>query len=303
VVFSINRLNSFKEIYKYITGLLLFLAASSLTYKDKMRVINTIVYAGFIISLLAVYQYFFGFRHLLNYATKTNITDSFTLDYIASRRVYFPFVTPNTLAGYLAMLIPLALLHKKKIYFIITLSFALLLTKSLGALLSLFLALLIYFFLQGKFEKRKVVLFLTLIVIISSTFIIRSTGQKPHLKPAFSTVMRLNYWKDALKIIKTAPFAGVGLGNFNLPQSRYAHNSYLQIWAETGILGIVSFLWLIVIVFAFLLQKIKSITDRKHAAGLITAAVVFLIHNFFDFTFFLPEIANLWWLVLGIIMP
>jgi len=300
VAFSTNRFNSLKEIYKYITGLLLFTIAASLTYKDRMHIINTLVYAGFIISLLAIYQYFFGFRHLLNYATKANITDSFALDYIASRRVYFPFVTPNTLAGYLAMLIPLTLLHKKKIYFIITLSFALLLTKSLGGFLSLFLALLIYFFLQGKFKKRKVILFLALIVIISSTFIIRSTSQKPHLKPAFSTVMRLNYWKDTLKIIKANPLTGVGLGNFNLPQSRYAHNSYLQIWSEMGILGVISFLWLIISVLRLSLKNIKISLNPSQLIGLTAANIAFLSHNFVDFSFFLPEVSLIWWLILGI---
>ena len=60
--------------------------------------------------------------------------------------------------------------------------------------------------------------------------------------------MRLNYWADSLKIIKVYPWTGTGLGNFNLTYARYAHNSYLQIWAEMGILGIIAFLWLIITV-------------------------------------------------------
>ncbi len=300
VGFSSNRFVSFREIYKYIGGLFLFLAAASLTYEDKIRVIRTLILSGLVISLLAIYQYFFGFQHILNYIAQQQNLEPFVLDYLSRKRVFFPFVTPNTLAGYLAMIVPLVLLHKKKIYFIITLSFALLLTKSLGGLLSLFLALLIYFFLQGKFEKRKVVLFLALVVIISSTFIIRSTGQKPHLKPAFSTIMRLNYWKDTLKIIKANPLTGVGLGNFNLPQSRYSHNSYLQIWAETGILGIVSFLWLIISVLKSAVKNIKNSQNKKLLAGLITANAIFLIHNLIDFSFFLPEVSLIWWVILGL---
>jgi len=301
VVFSINRFNSLKEIYKYVTGLFLFIIAASLNYTDKIRVINTIISAGFIIGLLAIYQYFFGFRILLNYTLKANITDTFTLDYIMRRRVFFPFVTPNTLAGYLAMVIPLALTPKNKIRYIIPLSFALLLTTSLSALLSIFLALTIYYYLKGRFKKEGGLFVSGVLVIIGLVFIARSMTQKQHLQPIFSTMMRLNYWKDTLRIIKTHPLAGVGLGNFNLLQSRYAHNSYLQLWAELGVFGLIAFLCLIINIFKHGLKNIKNSTYKNQITALTTATAVFLIHNFFDFTFFLPEVAIIWWVVLGMI--
>jgi len=298
LVFSSNKLNSFKELYKYISGILLFLIVVSLTYENKIRLIRTIILAGFIISLLAIYQYFFGFQHILDYISKEKITDPFTLDYIQRRRVFFPFVTPNTLAGYLAMIIPLV----SRIWFIIPISFALLLTKSLGALLSLLLALVIYFYLQGKLERREVIFLSGILVIISLLFITRSATQKEHLQPIFSTVMRLNYWKDTLRIIKAKPLTGVGIGNFNLKLSRYAHNSYLQIWAEMGILGMVSFLWLIIAVFKSSFKNIKDFPNKKLMTGLITANAVFLIHNLVDFSFFLPEVLMIWWMILGLIL-
>ena len=91
---------------------------------------------------------------------------------------------------------------------------------------------------------------------------------------------------------------GVGVGNFNLMYSRYAHNSYLQVWAEMGILGIMALLWLVI---ALVKPALKNIKDaKKTALPLITAAVVFLIHNFLDFTFFLPEVSLIWWVVLGL---
>ena len=142
-IFSINKLNSFAELYKYLSGILLFLIAAALTFEEKKRLIQSIVLAGFIIGLLAIYQYIFVFQHILNYITKEKITNPFALDYVAQKRVFFPFVTPNILAGYLAMIIPLALSYKNKVAYIIPLCCALLLTKSLGALLSLFLGFLL----------------------------------------------------------------------------------------------------------------------------------------------------------------
>lgn len=299
-IFSRNMLISIKELYKYISGILLFLITISLSDKYKNLVIQGIIFSGTIISILAIYQYLFGFQHLLNYLARQKISDSFILDYVSRRRVFFPFVTPNILAGYLAMIIPLTLTSRRRDWFIIPLCIALLLTKSLGAFLAILLAIVIYFSLQGRLQKRKVLFLLGLLLVIVLVFIARTTTQKQHTQPIFSTLMRLSYWRDTLRIIKASPWVGVGLGNFNLAQSRYAHNSYLQIWAEMGILGIISFLWLIMIVFKSALQIIKEPASKTQLIGIITASAVFLLHNFFDFSLFLPEVALIWWIITGL---
>lgn len=299
--FSYNKVISIKELYKYITAILLLLISISLSYQDKIQIIRCIVLVGFIISVLAIYQYFFGFQHILDYIAKTKITDSFTLDYINRKRAFFPFVTPNTLGGYLAMIIPLAFSYKNKIWFIIPLSFALLLTKSLGALLSIFIGLGIYLYLQGKLKKRGILFLTGLLAMIVLVFILRQTATKEHILPTFSLAMRLDYWIDTLRIIKNSPWTGLGLGNFNLKVSRYAHNSYLQIWAEMGILGIISILWLIVMVFKSVLKNIKDSPNKQQISGLVTANAVFLVHNFIDFGFFLPEVSFTWWIILGLL--
>lgn len=311
IVFSSNKLNGLKEVYKYISGLFLFLVVASLDYADRIKVVRTIILAGLIISLLAIYQYLFGFQHILEYIAKEKITDPFVLDYIERKRAFFPFVTPNTLAGYLIMIIPLALINKNRVWFIIPLSFALLLTKSLGALLSIFLASGIYFYLprparevrslQSRLEKRKVMFLMGLLVTIGLVFITRMVTGKQHLQPIFSMVMRLNYWKETLRIIKAKPLTGVGLGNFNLMLSRYAHNSYLQIWAEMGILGIISFLWLIGNLLKLVLKNTKEAIYKKETAYLVIANFGFLVHNLTDFTFFLPEVSLIWWAILGLL--
>ncbi len=309
IIFSIDKINSLRELYKYISGVLIFLVAVSLDYKKKIRVVKAIILAGFLISLLAIYQYFFGFRHVLDYLARNKASSSFALDYIQCKRVYFPFVSPNTLGGYLAIIIPLILAlwdRKKRIFlnplffFLISVLFALLLTKSLGALLSISLGLIIYFYLQENLDKKRVLFIGGLLIIMGLVFLLRQTATRRHILPTFSLVMRLNYWKDTLQIIKIAPWQGLGLGNLNLVFARYAHNSYLQIWAEMGILGIASFLWLIIAVLKSTLKNIKDSSNKKLMAGLITANAVFLIHNLIDFSFFLPEVCIIWWVILGL---
>lgn len=302
LVFSQDKIISMKELYKYITGLLLLLTSVSLTHKHRDRTILCLVIAGFFIGLLAIYQYFFGFQRLLAYIAKQGITDPFILDYVSRKRVFFPFVTPNVLGGYLAMIIPLALTYKERISLIIPLSFALLLTRSVGGLLSLFFGLAIYFYLQGKFGKKRVIFLFGLLITIVFVLIVRSSTPKQHVQPIFSTIMRLSYWQDTLGIIKAHVFSGVGLGNFNLTYSRFAHNSYLQIWAEMGILGIISFFWFIAALSKSAFSNAGRVAQDSRAPCLIAAYTVFLVHNFVDFTFFLPEVTMVWWVISGLML-
>jgi len=125
---------------------------------------------------------------------------------------------------------------------------------------------------------------------------------KEYIRPTFSMAMRLNYWQESLNVIKAHPFVGVGLGNLNLQMSRYAHNSYLQILAEMGLLGLLSFAWIVYAVFKSGFKNLKQSLYKNQIAGLLTSSTVFLIHNFLDFTFFLPEVSLIWWLALGLIL-
>ncbi|MFA4989587.1 MAG: O-antigen ligase family protein [Candidatus Omnitrophota bacterium] len=302
LIFRYNNAAGAQELYKYIGGILILLICGSLPGQDQDRVILSIMIAGFLISFLAIYQYFFGFRYLNNYVIKEGITNPFVLDYVRQGRAFFPFVTPNTLGGYLAMLIPLTFIYKHRALLVLPLFFALLLTKSLGALLSLSLALILYFYLRrNRFKKKGILIFLGLLLTVILVCALRAQAQKQHLQPLFSTTMRLNYWQDTLAIINTQPLSGVGLGNFNLALSRYSHNSYLQIWAEMGILGIAAFVWLVALILHFSLKTLQESPDRRKIAALICSVCVFLIHNLIDFSFFLPEVSLIWWAILGLL--
>jgi len=99
-------------------------------------------------------------------------------------------------------------------------------------------------------------------------------------------------WRDTLKIWKSHPLVGVGPGEFHIhfpaaagedlrakwPQQKviinYAHNEYLQVMAESGIMGLV--LWLSPFFFfykRFLQSKTKS-TEELALACAVTAGLV-----------------------------
>lgn len=293
LIFSQDKMHSLREIYQYVSGILLCGIAASLPRDNKKKVIKCILLAGFLVSLLALYQYFFTFNNLLRLIHQGTLSvNNFALEYIERRRPFFPFVTPNILAGFLGMIIPLAFYQKKNIWLAAPMLIAFFLAKSLGALFSLLIGMFLYFYLKGRLDRKKILSLMALGAAIILVAALRNIGQKQHLQPLFSAVMRLHYWQEAWKVIIKHPLTGIGPGNFNLTLSRYAHNSYLQIWAETGILGIISFLLL-----AFF--SIKAGIKNK-AFLLACANIIFLAHNLVDFSFFLPEVSLIWWVILGL---
>jgi O-antigen ligase len=300
--FSQDRFNSLTRLYQYLSGLGLFWAASSLSEKDKLRTIQIIALAGLAISILAIYQYLFGFKHVLDYLSANQLAFPFVLDYLQRKRVFFPFVTPAALGGYLAMIIFLSLNNKSKTWLVLLIFPALLLTKSISAFLSLFGALIIYFGIRGKLKKNSILLLAGLFLLIIIMIIGRSAAEKTYFHPAFSAIMRLNYWQESLNVIKAHPFVGVGLGNLSLQNSRYTHNSYLQIWAEMGIFGLGALIWIVWVVFRAGFKSLTPLPGQRQLACLLAASAVFLMQNFLDFTFFLPEISLIWWVIFGLIV-
>jgi O-antigen ligase len=291
--FSSYKINGVKELYGYFTSAIIFLFAFSLTQKENEQLRTVLSASAFAIGILAIYQYFFGFRHVLEYMQKEGVTNEFALDYLSRRRVFFPFVTPNILGVYLAMCIFLVPKNRSRLAVILPLAIALLLTKSLGAIISILLASLVVLYCRKHAKKKELAICIGIICAAIIIFFLRSSQEGTHRQPLFSGLMRFNYWQETISLVKQHPLLGVGPGNFNLPESRYAHNSYLQLWAETGLLGLASFLWL---AWAILRKGLKE------ESTILTVFLIFLFHNLIDFSFFLPEVSFIWWLAGGLIV-
>ncbi|NNE67437.1 MAG: hypothetical protein HKN33_12795 [Pyrinomonadaceae bacterium] len=108
---------------------------------------------------------------------------------------------------------------------------------------------------------------------------------------------RVDFWANTLKIIRDNPILGTGLDTFEVAYTRYdtwngqlrvnhAHNEYLHVFSEAGILGL-----LCVFGFIFLLfrQGLKIINSTLHpfrrglAAGALAGCFGIMVHSFFDF--------------------
>ena len=111
------------------------------------------------------------------------------------------------------------------------------------------------------------------------------------------TTGRAHFWSVTLDIIKAHPYLGTGLGAFGVIYTRYdsrnglfrleqAHNDYLQVLSDAGIVGGVLALSFVVLLFYLALKRAKAKDDFRRAVALAALSGCFavLVHSFFDFT-------------------
>ena len=305
---SLEPSTSLKALPKFLAYFFIFYAVYYTNNAEKKRIILTLILTAACVSLYAIYWFYLGSLDLLSYMQEEKIIYPFAQELLGRRRAFIPYVLPSLLAGFLILMLPISVgyLIKNPRYLLLVLpiAFALLLTKSIGAFLSFSLSLLLFVVLSRRFNflyhKKNFLLALALLLALTSILILRSYKTAYFLTPAFSIQNRLLYWQNTLSIIAKHPFRGMGLGNLPFIQAQFAHNSYLQIWAEAGLLGIISFL-------GFLYKSLKTIQSERLAtdklyAGLAIAQFSFLIHNLIDFSFFLPEVCLFWCIILALFL-
>jgi O-antigen ligase len=113
----------------------------------------------------------------------------------------------------------------------------------------------------------------------------------------FAVVERMAHWQAAWQMFLEHPLLGVGAGNYPAAYERYslpgwseplghAHNYYLNVAAESGVLGVVAIMLLIGSIYLALATGLKRSEPRSFQravlVGLSGSFVVFTVHNLFD---------------------
>ena len=125
---------------------------------------------------------------------------------------------------------------------------------------------------------------------------------------------RTHFWSIALQIFRDHPITGAGLDSFGIVFTRYdtwngtlrveqAHNDYLQILADAGILGFACVAAFIFLLFKQGLRTVVEAADpfrRAVAIGALAGCCGILIHSFFDFPLRTPANA-LFFLTLSVL--
>jgi O-antigen ligase len=120
---------------------------------------------------------------------------------------------------------------------------------------------------------------------------------------------RIEFWKNAVFIIKKYPVWGSGLNTyakdlkrFSLPHW-YAHNCYLQMGAEIGLIGLSSFLWMLWVFFSrsfhFLNRMSNESMFKPLSQGLLAGLGGLLLDSFFDNTLYTVQLGVFFWVMMG----
>ncbi len=215
------------------------------------------------------------------------------------------------------------------VVFCILLLWNLYLTYSRGGWLSALAAVMIFVgvrIVTGRQASQNGNAVATAVMLIASLFLCMKTipadasmVQEPSLisriRDSQTIEHRLSYWSTAVTMISDNPWFGVGWGAFEKAYPKYmvlggypvklAHNNFLQVWAETGIIGLNAFagMWL-VFLYTFWKKAVSgpAVAMRGVACGLGTAVIAFLVNSVVDFALYLPALAYLVFAFMGLLV-
>jgi O-antigen ligase len=115
-------------------------------------------------------------------------------------------------------------------------------------------------------------------------------------------------------LFQSSPLHGFGFGTFSFLYQQYlsplldmelgleAHNIYLELLAETGIVGVLSFFAVVAAVFREARRQLRSIGWFEHALafGVFAGLVAILVHSCFEHDiFWAPQTGGMFWLLLA----
>ena len=122
---------------------------------------------------------------------------------------------------------------------------------------------------------------------------------------------RLQIYGDSLRMAMHKPITGYGLGTFSTvyPAHRsfytnlfvnHAHNDYLEMLVDTGIVGLGLFVWFLVAVFRSGWKKIFDVNDTEGRALTLAALAGvsgIAVHGMLDFNLHIPANAALFFVL------
>lgn len=303
--------NAVLQIFLYILffSLPLFLRA-----KDQVIfLLKTAVFSGFCAALYGI-----GFYILYNQP-----------DYF----IFSTFLNPNECAGFLILLISLGLalylyehdpMKKYRFFlFIVLMGICVILTASRAAWASFFLATF-YFALRKPgipspdgAAKHPFTFKLALFSFLILFFFLLAV--KAPIFEKFTHVLSLRdrslmfrtlVWKSTLRMALERPLNGFGPGSFEWwyphfkfggANTKMVHNTFIQQFAETGFVGFSSFMFFIASLLSGVFRTCRAARDREQFLflGIGSAFIGFLLHNTFDYTYYIPATGGLFFLLAG----
>jgi O-antigen ligase len=314
-------------IIVHLAALLIYFAVS-LAYIDTAKRIRTIVFTitifGFCYAFFAILQSFLSPNKIYGVLEVPFATP------------FGSFVNRHNFAAFMEMTIavPLGLLvvggipqDKRLIYLtaIVLMGVALILSGSRGGLVSLLAMIFFVIFITTQAKNYgSFILKIGLAVVLITTIIVGASligGESSLTRLAETaeskdiTTNRSHIWNVTLEVIKNSPVLGAGIGAFGvaytphdtlngLERVEQAHNDYLQVAADAGVIGLLIGGAFLFILFKTGLKNIKTsnLYRKGVAVGALGGCFAVLIHSLFDFVLHTTAISLLFLTLVSLVV-
>lgn len=305
-----------------------FILAALLTYLNSQvrlkKIAIVITFFGFAYAFFAILQYVLSPDKI------------YGIYEVQFAQPFGSFVNRHNFAAYMemTMAIPLGLLFvgavqkdRRLIYITAVglMGIALILSGSRGGLVALLAEVFFLIILTTKSNSKGqialkiglAVLLLT-VIIFGSIFIGGESSLTRLAETAGSadfTTNRTHIWSVTLDIIKNHWLFGAGLGSFAAVYTTYdtfngiervgqAHNDYLQVLSDAGIVGLIIAGFFVFILFRTGFKNVNSKNKLRRgiAAGALAGCFAIFVHSIFDFVLHTTAIAYLFIILVSLVV-
>jgi putative inorganic carbon (HCO3(-)) transporter len=318
-----TNLDSYKVLIRTLSYIAVFFAMSSWleSRKHVARIIQILLVSTVCVALFGFYQELDG-----------SYTDFYFRLYPMQADVLEPWVGRvtsfmfhfNSLAGYLNLVIPFSIgcmvlakdhwTQRLGLICFATCTVALILTQSRGGLIAYGGSLFVSVWLLAQKRTVRIGILATIAVVIAFVApMFTNYFERLQSVDEVTALSRLAIWASAGSMFLAHPALGVGYGNYRISSLTFvpepiggqlhAHNLYLQLLAETGIVG---FLLFFIVIGSVARNAVKLVKHpdplfRIVGVGVCGAITATLIHGMVDFLFNVaPQFGALFWLVLAL---
>lgn len=161
--------------------------------------------------------------------------------------------------------------------------------------------------------RRKLLLILLVVLMITGLFLLISPPLRERFLSLNQDGFRVSIWRSSLNLIRDNPILGVGTGVYPLVIKRYAvgvaskresisfaHNIFLEAWAEFGLVGLITFTAFLLTIFflSFALAR----TGNPLYQGIFAMLLGIVLHQQFDGTILSFGFGGAFWILLGLVI-
>lgn len=314
--FGIQPLFSARELIIFLGYLFIFLSCLEIFNKRDITPILWVILAA------ALIQACFGLSQYLGGLERTALVNPNVSDFeqVSLKRIFGFTFSPDFFSCFLAAVLVIWIgsfeawagknikpgASRKFIFafFPILLFAMIILSRSLGGFLALLagISCLAIIKLGKKHSPSKIALVSLAVLIMAAAVIFLFVYQRRQyfFGAQNPIVLRLHNFRSGIEVYREKPLLGVGVGNFWIAypkyrhlqgnESRYAHNNFIQVLAESGPVAEIGLLLLI----TYLLLAAKKIARSQDvlATGLWAGLAVIWSHWLWDYGLYAPELAS-----------